>query len=149
MTLPLIIQISLNSCHGFTTCQQSVCKSTAPILHSFIDNAVTSMTKPYIVCHTTSQHKEPALVLLVHSSCTDILQLENHVIDMVPTASPFLSFVYCRYCRCLKVIPKKQSSSTLPTQATHTDCYVQCICRFHCHRHIMCMLFPTICLLLL
>ena len=107
MTLPLNTQTSLSSCHCLTTCQQSGCRNTVPILHNFIDSGAMWMTKPSIVrYHSTSQHTEPALMLVVHLSCTDILHSEKNVVDSVATTSPSLSL-------CLFLVTWRSQSGRL------------------------------------
>lgn len=158
MMLPLLTQTSLSSCHCLATCQQSGCKSRAPILSNLIDSDVTSLTKPSVVrCQNTSQHTEPALVVVVHSSCIEVVQLKippaaDNFATMCPCLSPFTLLVLCiSTSGRLNVFAQKAviKRITYPSYSFRCSFRPRRICRVESLEHIMCILFPTICLLLL
>lgn len=134
--LSLITKTSLISCYCLSTCQQSSCRSTAPILHSFIVRGVIPMTKPFIVrCQSTSQHTEPASMLVVRSSCTDVLQLDldwNLCCWQCCKYKPIFVSISLAYLRLsqsgpLKIIPIK----AVIKRITYPSYSYRCLCSAH------------------
>ena len=94
--LSLITKTSLISCYCLSTCQQSSCRSTAPILHSFIVSGVIPMTTPFIVrCQSTSQHTEPASMLVVHRRSAIGLGLKLMLLTMLQVQADICLHFFC------------------------------------------------------